>query len=118
MLAKQSDVILNMLIWNLVPEHEDKLNASCFQNRQVVNLLLLQLRQDKALDIIIESILRKLEFRGSKFERVSFDANCNKQVQESRFLLPVSFSIRLVLPHESVEVIVDQALDVLPKPGR
>ena len=53
-----------MLIRHLVPEHIYKLNASSFEEVQLVNFGLLKFWEDQCLDVIEESSLRNFQVGG------------------------------------------------------
>ena len=99
---------LNELFRKLVSEDIDELNAGCFEERQVVHVLFLQLRDHPVLDVLPELILRDSELVDSKSERVNAHSSTYQQVEHAGFISPLSCSVSLILSLHLFKALINE----------
>jgi hypothetical protein len=62
-----------VLIWDLVSEHVNKLNAGGLEDWEVVDVGFLQLRDDQLLDVLEQDVFRNVDLGRSVLVRVTCD---------------------------------------------
>jgi hypothetical protein len=99
-LGEKVDEFRHIRVRNLVAEHVNELDASGFQDHEVVNrdtLLDLQLRHDQLLDVALEKLGRDAHISSTVLVSVAVDARSDNQVDHCGHLLPVCLLVFNVL---------------------
>lgn len=93
---------------NLVPEHVDELQTGRLEDRQLVDVLFLKLGNHKLVQILMQLRLLNSELDDTQPGAVVLHHDCDQQVQQARFVLPVGVAARIVLLEQLCDVVPNQ----------
>ena len=80
-LVDELDVVEHLMFRNLVPEHVDELQTGRLHDRKLVDVLLLQLRNNQLVQVIMQLRLLNSELDHAQPRTVVLNDHCDEQVQ-------------------------------------
>ena len=91
--VEQLHHVWSVLIWRLISEHVQELNARGLHKRQFVNIILLKLWEHELLDVLIQSGVWDHDLDCAVLVIVRGYTGGNQKVEKCGLLWPIGFSV-------------------------
>ena len=115
-LREERDKLWHEVVRDLITEHVDKLDASRFENGQIVNgntLLNLKLGDNQLRDVTLQKLCRDASICCTVLISIAANACRNDQVDHSRHLLPLAFLILRILLLQRLDQFTNQLANLI-----
>lgn len=105
------------MIGNLVSKHVDELKGGGLEDCKVINLLFLEFREHKLLQVLAKNLKRNANRFSTRSVCVLSDGRGNNEVKDSRFLDPFPVAVCRVLAHKGLNESFNQAVHISGEPS-